>query len=29
VTFQELTRRPIFRHIENAFEAVGKYQLFS
>ncbi len=29
VTFDELTRRPIFRHIENAFEAVGNYQLYS
>jgi Holliday junction resolvase-like predicted endonuclease len=29
VTFEELTRRPIFRHIENAFEAVGNYQLYS
>ncbi len=29
VTFEEISRRPIFRHIENAFEAVGKYQLFS
>jgi Holliday junction resolvase-like predicted endonuclease len=29
VTFEELTRRPIFRHIENAFEAVGSYQLYS
>ncbi|MFO0013988.1 MAG: YraN family protein [Planctomycetota bacterium] len=29
VTFDEFSRRPTFRHIENAFEAVGSYQLYS
>jgi putative endonuclease len=28
VTFDPSTRRPIFRHFENAFEAVGQYQFF-
>lgn len=29
VTFDPVTRRPIFRHFENAFEAVGSHQFFS
>lgn len=29
IVFDEISRRPIFRHIENAFEAVGKYQFYS
>jgi putative endonuclease len=27
VSFDTSTRRPVFRHFENAFEAVGSYQL--
>lgn len=27
VTFESSSRRPVFRHIQNAFEAVGSYQL--
>jgi putative endonuclease len=29
VVFDSFTRKPIFRHFENAFEAVGDYQMFS
>ncbi len=29
VTFDPATRSPRFRHFENAFEAVGTYQMFS
>lgn len=29
VVFDAFSRRPIFRHFENAFEAVGKYQFYS
>lgn len=29
VTFDETTRKPIFRHFENAFEATGQFQFYS
>ena len=29
VTFDEATRKPIFRHFQNAFEATGQYQMYS
>jgi putative endonuclease len=29
VVFDSSTRKPIFRHFENAFEAIGEYQMFS